>query len=92
MTSKETGGFPAQVEGLEIYSEADGYAVYQAAQDKVHFLNSTAVFVLELCNGRHEVREMADIFGETFKEEKNPEQVVADIVNQFLREGLVTFG
>ena len=92
MTSEETRGFPAQIDGLEIYTEADGYVVYQATQDKVHFLNATAVFVLELCNGRHEVHEMADIFGETFKDEKNPEKAVTDIVNQFVQEGLVKIG
>jgi hypothetical protein len=52
----------------------------------------TAVFVLELCNGRHEVHEMAGIFGETFKDEKDPAKAVTDIVNQFVQEGLVKIG
>ena len=43
---------PRRAEGIEVNEVADGYIVYQASRDRVHYLNHTAVLVLEMCNGR----------------------------------------
>jgi len=86
----EETGKPAQAEGLEIYPEADGCVVYQPQRDKVHFLNHTAVFLLELCDGEHGVGEIGEIFRETFKPAEDPGEAVAAILKQFSDEELVT--
>ena len=80
---------PAQAEGLEIYPEADGYVVYQPRRDKVHFLNHTAVFLLELCNGEHDVGEIGEIFRETFSPAEDPGEAVAALLKQFTDEELL---
>jgi len=82
-------GLPTKAAGLEIHPEADGYVVYQPARDKVHFLNHTAVFVLELCDGLHSVAEIQAIFRETFPPAADPEQAVDDILGSFAGEELI---
>ena len=82
-------GLPAKAAGLDIYPEADGYVVYQAARDKVHFLNHTAVFVLELCDGLHSALEIGAIFRETFPPAEDPERAVGDILGRFVEEELI---
>ena len=85
----ETSGYPRQVAGLEIHEQPDGCVVYQQAREKVHFLNHTAVVILELCNGRHSREEIRDIYSATFDQAPAPEQEVAAIIEQFLAEELV---
>jgi len=86
-----TTGFPVKAAGLEIHPEVDGYVIYQAARDKVHFLNHTAVFVLELCDGALSVADIQAIFRETFPPSENPEQAVDEVLAQFVAEDLVRF-
>jgi hypothetical protein len=45
--------YPKRVDGLEINPAEDGFIIYQPEQDRVHYLNHTAVLVLELCNGKN---------------------------------------
>jgi hypothetical protein len=80
---------PVQSEGLEIFPETDGYVVHQPERNKVHFLNHTAVFVLELCNGRHRVGEIENILAASFEMTESPSAVVAKILGQFVEEDLV---
>jgi hypothetical protein len=82
-------GLPVKAAGLEVYPEADGYVVYQAAREKVHFLNHTAVFVLELCDGLHSDAEISAIFRETFPPAEDPERAVDDILRRFVGEELI---
>jgi hypothetical protein len=80
---------PVQSEGLEVFPESDGYVVHQPKRNKVHFLNNTAVFVLELCNGRHSIGEIGNILASSFEMTKPPSEVVAKILGQFVEEDLV---
>ena len=89
MSDNQLAGFPVKADGLEVFPEADGYVVYQAARDKVHFLNHTAVFVLELCDGLHSATEIKAIFRETFPPAEDPESAVDDILGRFVGEELI---
>ena len=40
-----------QARNLEVHEVPDGYIVYQADQDRVHYLNKTAAIIFEFCNG-----------------------------------------
>jgi hypothetical protein len=82
-------GLPVKAVGLEVFPEADGYVVYQAARDKVHFLNHTAAFVLELCDGLHSSVEIGAIFRETFPPAEDPESAVHDLLARFVEEELI---
>ncbi len=78
-----------QVDGLEINQVEDGFVIYDTGRDKVHYLNHTAVFVLELCNGRHTAAEIPDIVSGVYGLDKSPEAAVSDILERFIEEGLV---
>ena len=39
---------------LEVHEVPDGYIVYQQERDRVHYLNTTAAIIFELCDGTHE--------------------------------------
>ena len=89
MSDSGIAGLPTKAAGLEIHPEADGYVVYQAARDKVHFLNHTAVFVLELCDGVHSAAEIKGIFRGMFPSSEDPERDVDGILGRFVEEELI---
>ncbi len=80
---------PEQHPDIKIFEGDDGYIVYHRERDRVHFLNHTAVLLLELCNGRHSVSEMADMLARGYGLETPPQKEVAEVINSFLREGLI---
>jgi len=83
-------GNPKQHPNLKVFEADDGYIVYHRETDRVHFLNHTAVLLLELCNGRHAIPEMAGILAKAYGFDKPLEKEVMDIINRFEEEGLVT--
>lgn len=85
----EIRGNPQQVAGLEIHEQPDGGVVYQQSREKVHFLNHTAVFLLELCNGRHSMEEIRKIYDATFDRPPSSETEITAVFEQFLAEELV---
>jgi len=78
-----------QAEGLEINQVEDGFIIYDPAKDSVHFLNPSAVFVLELCNGRHETAEILTIVREAYGLEETPEKEILDVLTRLRNEGLI---
>ena len=67
----------------------DGFIIYDASVDKVHFLNHTATFVLEYCNGQHSVDEIAEIMQDAWQMDEAPQQEVAALVEQLEKEKLL---
>jgi len=82
-------GYLRQVEGLEINQVEDGFIIYDPNRDSVHFLNHTAVFMLELCNGKHEADEMIRIIREAYGVENISRDDMVGILDRFMEEGLV---
>ncbi|MCD6306973.1 MAG: PqqD family protein [Deltaproteobacteria bacterium] len=82
---------PEQDSELKIFEADDGYVVYQRKRDRVHFLNHTAVLLLELCNGKHSVPEMIAILEKSYGLEAPPEKEVTEIISKFEQEGLIKF-
>ena len=78
-----------QVDGLEINQVEDGFIIYHAVRDRVHFLNHTAVFVLELCNGRHEPKEIIEIVRASYSLTEPPEEEVWEVLEKLAGEGLI---
>ena len=81
--------YPKQTAGLEIDQVEDGFIIYHPARDTVHFLNPSAVVILELCNGKHEVGEIAAIVRKAYGLQDTPEREILDTLIKFLNEGLV---
>jgi|SRR5947209_15935845 len=81
---------PAQIEGLDIKPADDGYIIYQPDQDRVHFLNPTAVFILELCNGKNSVEEIVELVKQAYGLDDEPvSKVVSDALGSMKAEGLL---
>lgn len=57
---------PRQKDGLDISPADDGYIIYEPEQDRVHYLNATAVLILELCDGTNSAADMAELLREAY--------------------------
>ena len=83
---------PKSVDGLDISPAEDGYIIYQPELDRVHFMNATAVLILELCNGRNSEEEIVDLIREECGLEHNPADAVRETLAKMKAEGLLTAG
>jgi len=81
--------FPRRADGLDISEIDGGFMVHQAEFNRVHYLNHTAVLVLELCNGRDSVEKIAGKVQEAYSLSEPPEREVLDIVIKMETEALV---
>ncbi len=80
---------PVRTDGLEINEVADGLVVYQAAPERVHYLNNTAAVVFELCDGARTVPEIADAVGELFSLTRAPTAEVEACLVELAAKGVV---
>jgi coenzyme PQQ synthesis protein D (PqqD) len=80
---------PARVEGLEAHEVDDGLVVYQAATDRVHYLNPVASVVYELCTGEHTEAEIVEIVGAAWQLDQLPTDEVQEALAQFRAEGML---
>jgi hypothetical protein len=80
---------PKTTEGLEINAVADGYVVYQADRDRVHYLNQTAALILELCNGRNAAARFPELLQSAFDLPDAPAEEVEECLRTLRTEGLV---
>ena len=80
---------PKQIDGLEIGNAADGYVVFHAARDRVHYLNHTAILILELCNGENSAQDIADFLQSSYSLGDIPLTDVQACVDSLIREGLI---
>jgi hypothetical protein len=80
---------PTQVDGLDLTPVDDGFIIYESAKNRVHYLNHTAALVLILCDGRNSEDDIRALLQRRFQLPAPPDQDVAQILAQFLDEGLV---
>jgi hypothetical protein len=80
---------PKQVDDLDVNEVADGYIVYQPARDRVHYLNHTAVLVLEMCTGQVTAGEIPGLLKNAYDLAEPPTAEVAECLTKLLDEGLV---
>src|SRR5215510_12477201 len=80
---------PKRIEGLEITPVEDGFMIYQPDKDRVHYLNHTAVLVLELSNGRRAPNEIAVLLKEAYKLPEVPVKEVDETLAKMTAEGLI---
>ena len=82
-------GNPTKVDGLDINECLDGYVIYDQRRDRVHFLNYTAVMVLQLCNGEFSPDEIADMMRRAYALDEVPTDLVLSALKQLHEEGLI---
>ncbi|MFO1283738.1 MAG: PqqD family protein [Burkholderiales bacterium] len=83
---------PARIDGLETRDAADGFVVYDARRDRLHFLNPTALFVLECLDGRTRVDELAGLVARAFRLPEAPIAEIEACLERFDSEGLIEAG
>ena len=88
-TKDTTAIAPRQKVGLDISPADDGYIIYEAENDKVHFLNPTAVLILELCDGSHSASAIAEMVQEGYGLPAAPVQEVQAALTAMRTEGLI---
>ena len=81
--------FPKVSDGIDINEVEDGYVIYQKEKDKVHYLNKTAVLVMEACTGRNTTAEIGKLVKDAYGLPEVPEKEVADCLESLFQEGLV---
>ncbi len=56
-----TADRPAPANGLDVHEVEDGFVVFDASTDRVHYLNPTATVVFSLCDGTRSTEEVAEL-------------------------------
>lgn len=80
---------PKQIDDLEIVEVADGFVVYQADRDRVHYFNHTAALVLTFADGSKSTDEITDLIQRCYDLPEPPAGEVGECVAQLRKEGLV---
>lgn len=78
-----------QTPGCEVSQMPDGFVIYQAAREKVHYLNPTASLVYDLCGERQSLSAITAFLQDAFSLPQPPQDDVAHCIDQLLAEGLV---
>lgn len=78
-----------RVQDLELKEVTDGFLVHQHDRDRVHYLNPTAAFVMEICDGTRRASELPDLVAEAFQLDAPPIEDVAACLAALLNEGLI---
>jgi hypothetical protein len=80
---------PTRVDGLEINPVEDGFMIYRPETDRVHYLNHTAVLILELSNGRNTPARIATLLQHAYGLSEAPDEEVAETLVKMADEGLI---
>jgi len=80
---------PRRITDLRIEPFEDAFMVYRNGNDRVHYLNHTAVLVLELSTGENDAEQMAAVLQGLYQLDSPPTREVQDIIANMMDEGLV---
>ena len=80
---------PRQASDLEISEVVDGFVAQRCGDDRLHFLNPTAAFILEICDGSLTAGELPELVAAAFALEEAPRDDVAACLEKLLQEGLL---
>lgn len=83
---------PRRAPDLEVREVPDGFVVYDPVRDRLHFLNGSAAFVLECCDGATRVDVLPALLGAAFRLESDPLTEVDACLARLVAEGLVDAG
>ena len=78
-----------QASDLEIHDVPDGYIVYQAERDRVHYLNKTAAIIFEFCDGKHDSDDITAYVAKAFGLGPSAHEEIRAGLDSLLKEGLV---
>jgi hypothetical protein len=75
--------------GIELREVPDGYVAYDAPRDRLHFLNPTAMLLLEACDGSLAARDLPPLLAEAYGLTQPPTAEVESCIGKLLAEGLL---
>lgn len=78
-----------RADGLDVNEVEGGFVVYDPARDRVHYLNHTAVLVLEFCTGENSDEEIVALIQRAYDLPHPPEAEITDCLRNLTDEGLV---
>lgn len=81
---------PQRADGIEVVEAADGFVVYDPAQDRVHYLNHTAALILEFATGENTDAEITHMLQVAYELPEPPDDAVKECLEQLRGEGLVS--
>ena len=81
---------PAPADGLDVHEVEDGFVVFDASTDRVHYLNPTATVVFSLCDGTRSPEEVAALVQSAWELESPPVDDVVACIAQLRSEGVLT--
>jgi Coenzyme PQQ synthesis protein D (PqqD) len=84
-------GYPKHIDGLDISPADGGYIIYRAEQDRVHFLNPTAVLILEFCSGTNSPDQIVELVKQSYGLTHSPVEEVNEALRQLNAEGLLLY-
>ena len=83
---------PVTKKCVELEEFDDGCILYDTEKDEVHSLNSTAASIWICCDGKHSVKDIADVVEECFKSKNKPIlRDIIKIINDFSKKELLSF-
>ncbi|MDP6923293.1 MAG: PqqD family protein [Candidatus Scalindua sp.] len=82
---------PVTKKYVELEELDDGCILYDTEKDEVHSLNTTAATIWTCCDGKHSVKEIAEVVGKCFKpESKIAPRDIINIIEDFSNKELLT--
>lgn len=74
---------------IEIREAPDGFVVYDAERDRLHYLNRTAALLFESCDGTLPAAEIPALLAAVFNLDAPPTGEVEACLAKLLHEGLL---
>ena len=84
--------WPLMNAALEIAETDDGAIIEDSEGARVHYINSTAAYILSQCDGQSDIVAIAQQVQAEFALAEAPLALVNDILRQFAAEGVVAAG
>ena len=80
---------PQPASGIDIHEVEDGFVVFDAGTDRVHYLNPTATVVFSLCDGTRTPSEIAQLVQSAWDLDAAPVDDVVECIVQLRDEGVL---
>ena len=80
---------PEPASAIDVHEVDDGFVVFDASTDRVHYLNPTATVVFSLCDGTRTTAEIAELVRSAWDLDTPPVDDVAACVAQLRDEGVL---
>ena len=85
-------GVPRRAEGYAVEQLDSEVLLYDPRRTAVIYLNSTALLVWQLCDGRRSSADIVDLLARAFHDSPQVPDDVADALESLAGQGVLTFG